>query len=136
MTPEKLVELAAAVSRGAGVSSLGEIYPREMEPVRTLKLAQNTLVGLDQITLEEIKNRVRERYPKAAALPPRPALDDVLKEAGLDFEWNPAALGGQGAYINKLREHGKALLEAMIVRHRRPPHRGFGLLDQASIKAQ
>jgi hypothetical protein len=43
MTLEKVFELAAAVSRGAGVSSLGEIYPREMEPVRTLKLAQGAV---------------------------------------------------------------------------------------------
>ena len=102
--PEKVVELAAAVSRGAAVSSLGEIYPRDMEPLRTLKLAQGAGTGNDDLTVEEFNARVGERYPKAARLPDRPYLDDLLKDAGLDFEWNPAARSGKGAYINKLRE--------------------------------
>jgi protein kinase-like protein len=104
MTPEKVVELAATVSRGAAVSSLGEVYPREMEPVRTLKLAQGAVIGADELSVEEFSARVRERYPKAARLPERPYLDDLLKQAGLDFEWNPGARDGKGAYINKLRE--------------------------------
>ncbi len=104
MTLEKVVELASAVSRAAAVSSLGEIYPREMEPVRTLKLAQGAVIGADELTVEEFNARVRERYPIAARLPERPYLDDLLKDAGLDFEWNPGARNGKGAYINKLRE--------------------------------
>jgi len=75
-----------------------------MEPVRTLKLAQGAVIGADELTVEEFNARVRERYPKAARLPERPYLDDLLKDAGLDFEWNPGARDGTGAYINKLRE--------------------------------
>jgi hypothetical protein len=104
MASGKIVELAAAASRGAAVSSLGEIYPRDMDPVRTLKLAQGAVIGADDLTSEEFNARIRERYPKAVRLPERPYLDELLKDAGLDFEWNPAAREGKGAYVNKLRE--------------------------------
>lgn len=99
----RLVALAAAASANAAVSSRLEIYPRGLDPLRTLKLAQGALFGARELTVEEIGDRVYGRYPEAAPLPPRPKLDELLKEAGLEYEWSPSARGGEGAYQSRAK---------------------------------
>ena len=68
-----------------------------------MKLSQGALLGASQLTVEEVRQRVAGRYPEAAPLPDRPELDDLLKTAGFDFEWEPAA-GRGGAYRSRLRD--------------------------------
>ena len=75
-----------------------------MDSLRTLKLAQGAIMGADRLSDDELIKRVAGRYPDGQKLPARPALDDLLREAGLDFEWNPVEAGGRGAYLNKLRQ--------------------------------
>ncbi|MGH7859951.1 MAG: BREX system serine/threonine kinase PglW, partial [Candidatus Binatia bacterium] len=99
----RLVALAAAVSTKAAVSSRLEIYPRGLDPLRSLKLAQGALFGARELTVEEIRDRVSGRYPEAAPLPPRPNLDELLKDAGLEYEWSPSARGGEGAYQSRAK---------------------------------
>lgn len=100
----RLVRLAAAASCQAAVSSRQELYPRDMPALRALKLSQGALLGLPMLSVNDIHQRVGSRYPRAAALPPRPALDGLLREAGFSFEWDPAGKGGAGCYVSPLRD--------------------------------
>jgi serine/threonine protein kinase len=87
---DRMVRLAATVARVA-VSPRLEVYPKRLDSLRALKLAQSALAGQTKLTPEELRTRVRERYPDAAELPGRPQLDDMLKEVGLALDWNEAA---------------------------------------------
>jgi hypothetical protein len=94
LLPEaRLLRLAVSASRGAALSSRQELYPRGMEAARALKLSQGALYGVRCLTVSQIQERVRGRYPQAELLPERPALDTLLREAGVDFRWDPQAAG-------------------------------------------
>ncbi len=86
--PERLVTLAAAASRHAAPSARLELHPRGMDPERTLRAGRGALLGADALTVEELQRRVAARFPEAAPLPDRPALDRLLAGAGLDLTWN------------------------------------------------
>jgi serine/threonine protein kinase len=101
----RLVRLAAATSQTAAVSSRQELYPRGMAPGRALKLAQLGILGVPMLTIPQLQERVTSRYPEAAPLPGRKALDDLLKEAGFDLTWEPTAANGQGAYVSPAQRH-------------------------------
>jgi serine/threonine protein kinase len=101
----RLVRLAAAASCQAALSSRQELYPVEMPALRALKLSQGAL-GVPELAVDEIHQRVGSRYPRAAPLPPRPALDGLLREAGLDLEWNPDGRRGAGCFVNPQRGPG------------------------------
>ena len=100
----RLLELAAAVSENTALSGRLELYPRGMEANRALRLALGALAGAHTLTPEEIRRRVAGRYPDAARLPERPALDALLRDAGSELRWEPDAAGGQGAYRSPLRQ--------------------------------
>ena len=102
--PTRLVALAAAVSRNAALSGRLELYPRGMAADRTLRLALGALAGARTLTPEEIRRRVAGRYPDAAPLPERPNLDTLLRDAGSELRWEPAAADRQGAYRSPLRQ--------------------------------
>ncbi|AGA26319.1 BREX system serine/threonine kinase PglW [Singulisphaera acidiphila] len=92
---ERLLKLAAAMSRNAAVSSRQELYPRDMAAERALRLGIGALSGLglgegdDGFTIEQIRDRLKSRYPEADPLPGRPELDDLLRRVGLDVRWHP-----------------------------------------------
>lgn len=98
MAPSRLLRLAASASRTAALSSRQEIYPRGMAPLQALRQSLGALVGAPQLRVRDIQDRVRGRYPEAAALPGRPELDRLLEEAGAPLSWDPSATGGAGAY--------------------------------------
>ncbi len=101
----RLPTLAAAASRRAALSSRLELYPRGMDAERALKLALGALAGARLLTPDAIRDRVAGRYPDAAPLPGRPALDTLLENAGSGLRWSPDAHRGQGAYAApRLRE--------------------------------
>jgi serine/threonine protein kinase len=89
----RLVRLSAAVAQVA-VSPRLELYPKGLDALRALKLAQSAVAGVARVTTDDLRARVRERYPESAELPERPALDDMVREAGLAFTWNES----EGAY--------------------------------------
>lgn len=97
----RLRQLAVAASTRADLSSRGEIYPVGLDAHRAVQLSRNALCG-EELSPEEISRRLKARFPKCADLPPRPALDALLSEVGLD--WNPTAAGGVGAYRTKQSE--------------------------------
>ena len=98
LSDSRLLRLAAAASHHAAVSSRQELYPREMEAIRALKLSQGGLYGMRSLTVEQIRDRVSSRYPEASPLPNRPILDNLLNMAGLDFQWN----GDTGSYVSPI----------------------------------
>jgi serine/threonine protein kinase len=101
--PARLVQLAAAASRNAAVSPRLELYPRGMAAIRALKLAHGALLGARELDDQQIRERVAARFPEAAALPGRPALDALLREAGSELEWRSTAGSGTGAYCPPTR---------------------------------
>jgi hypothetical protein len=98
LSSSRLVQLAAVASRGAAVSSRREFYPRGMSAERALQLAQSALLGVRELTVDELRNRVSGRYPEAAPLPDRPELDTLLARLDLGLQWHAEAFGGRGAY--------------------------------------
>jgi serine/threonine protein kinase len=92
---ERLLKLAAALSRTAAVSSRQELYPRGMAAERALRLGIGALSGLGLsdgdagFSIEQIRDRLKSRYPEAEPLPNRPELDELLRKAGLDVRWQP-----------------------------------------------
>lgn len=68
-----------------------------MDAARALKLSPGALYGVASLTVQQIRDRVSSRYSEAASLPDRPALDDLLRETGFDFHWDPTA-AGSGCY--------------------------------------
>jgi serine/threonine protein kinase len=97
----RLVRLAAAASQTAAVSSRQELYPRGMDAARALKLSQGALLGVQKLSIRQIRDRVLSRYPEADPLPDRPRLDSLLQDIGFVLEWDPAQLQGEGCYINR-----------------------------------
>ena len=86
----RLLRLAATLA-GAALSPRLELYPKNLPPRDALELSQSALAGADAIAIQDLRDRVRERYPEAAPLPDRPALDDLLREAAYDWTWDDAA---------------------------------------------
>jgi serine/threonine protein kinase len=92
---ERLLRLAAAMSKTAAVSSRQELYPRGMAAERVLRLGLGALTGLGLgegdggFTVEQIRSRLESRYPEAERLPDRPELDELLQRVGFDVRWNP-----------------------------------------------
>ncbi len=103
LTDARLVRLSAAASKHAAVSSRQELYPRGMDAARAIKLSQGALYGVPFLTVLQIQDRISGRYPEAAALPDRPALDELLRSAGFDFNWD-ATGKGVGCYVSRLRD--------------------------------
>ncbi|CAB4736136.1 unannotated protein [freshwater metagenome] len=90
LSDTRLVRLAAASSPRAAVSSRLELYPRGMPADRALTLARAALLGVGTLSEEQVRDRVRARFPEAAPLPPRPELDAPLKNlVGLEWFTDP-----------------------------------------------
>lgn len=96
----RLHALAALASSNAALSSRLELYPRGMDPLRTLKLSSGVLVSGGPLSDDEVRQRVDARYPQAQPLPTGPELGALLREAGLPLVWNAAHDGGRGAFIS------------------------------------
>jgi serine/threonine protein kinase len=87
LAPERLVELAAQASKGAARSARLELYPKGLEATRALELTAALLSG--DLTPDDIRQRVRARYPLAEPLPERPALDALVEP--LKLSWSELA---------------------------------------------
>ena len=87
LSESRLRRLAAAVG-GVSLSPRQELYSTGMPATRALKLAQAALAGLDRLTVEELRRRVRDRYPDAQPLTGRPELDTLVQECGLALSWD------------------------------------------------
>jgi serine/threonine protein kinase len=83
----RLLRLAASLS-GAALSPRMELYPRNMSARNALELSHSALAGIDTVSVPELRERVRDRYPDAAAIPDHPELEALLREAGYDWAWD------------------------------------------------
>ena len=81
---DQRLTLAARAGKNAAASARLELYPRNMNAARALALSLAALSGAG-LTPEVVKKRVAARYPEAAPLPERPALDTLLAPHGLVF---------------------------------------------------
>lgn len=90
---DRVLALAAEASERAALSARLELYPRELAPERALEHSAAMLRG--EHTAEAVQELVKQRYPEAKSLPPRPELDRLLEGHGL--VWNEA----RGRYVRK-----------------------------------
>jgi serine/threonine protein kinase len=110
----RLPTLAAAATGAAAASPRGELYPHGMTPLRALRQAGATLVVAGGTLSEQtLRRRVAARFPDAAALPARPALDRLVAEAGLELIWSgdgyaPAAASTRRSSTHSSTWHGDA----------------------------
>ena len=92
---ERLLNLAAAMSQKAAVSSRQEVYPCGMAAERALRLGIGALSGLGVgetekgFSVEQIRERVKSRYPEAEPIPDHPKLQELLDKIGFEVRWNP-----------------------------------------------
>ncbi|WP_434582334.1 BREX system serine/threonine kinase PglW [Carbonactinospora thermoautotrophica] len=100
----RLVALAAAASANAAVTPRFELYPKDLDPVRAVRLAQaGSYTGEPGIGPEKLRERVLARFPALTTLPGHPELRDVLREAGYEVQIkdgkyvSPAATGTRSA---------------------------------------
>jgi serine/threonine protein kinase len=83
----RLLRLAASCSQRVGVSSALELYPVDLDPVRALRLTRQSLAAAEELTVDDVRSRVRARFPQSQ-LPSRPELDRVLAEADVIVTWS------------------------------------------------
>lgn len=89
LTDLRLLQLAAAGSNDrAAVNAQGQLYPVGMTARRALRLSMGTLIG-QQLSEEQLRDRVHSRYPRAEKLPRRPGLNDLLATAEVPLTWHP-----------------------------------------------
>jgi serine/threonine protein kinase len=116
LSDARLLRLAVAASKSAALSSRQEIYPRGLDARRALQLAQGSLFFGEALGEEELRRRVRLRYPQAQALPFRPQLDRWIEDLRLELEWDPLAHDGRGGYTSRLRS-GSSLTTWLVRDH-------------------
>jgi hypothetical protein len=95
---QQLVRLAAAASRTAAATARLEIYPRDLDLVRALRIAQAGLTppaAPDRrhdppvLAVAAVHERVLARFPQLTTeLPDHPQLDDLLDKAGFAVTWD------------------------------------------------
>ena len=88
LSSARLLRLAAAASQQAALSSRAEFYPVGMKASRALELAQGALLGSKALTVKEVQERVKGRYPMAEPLPGRPQLDELVRTLDMGFSWD------------------------------------------------
>ena len=81
--PTRLAQLGAAVSSRAALSAGGDLHSRDLRQSAALALTFKDFAGGQPLTPQEIRDRVRVRFPALAPLPQRPALDALVHDAGL-----------------------------------------------------
>lgn len=87
LTDVRLVRLAARLSVTVAASSRGELYDRAMPAVDAVRLTLAAVPPSERLTMDDVRSRVAAKLPGLAALPGRPQLDVVLREAGTRLEW-------------------------------------------------
>jgi len=104
LAAERRLRLAVAASRSAALSARGELYPRGLAALAALRFSLGALAGANVLREDDIRNRVRGRFPEAAALPARPELDVLLQEAGAERVWREPPRGEAGYYDRTISE--------------------------------
>lgn len=89
LSDDRLLQIAAAASKNAAVGSRGEIYPRNLDASEAIRLTLlGTSLGRQGLTPDLLAAKVAGRFPEAQAIPPRPALDQLLTKVDAGLVWN------------------------------------------------
>ena len=92
LADDRLIALAAAASTNAARGARGEVYARGLDAGQALRLTlAGTAVSRMHLTPEALQQKVTARFPLAAALPPRPALDALVKDVDETLTWDGTA---------------------------------------------
>ena len=127
LTDGRLIRLAAAASQATGASSALELYPASLSPARALRLARAGLAAADDLTVDDVRDRVRSRFP-LVTVPDRPALDEALRQADVAVTWHEPEGDEPGAFRRRSTAVGDltamtSLVERQptdVVRRQRP----------------
>lgn len=87
----RLVRLASALSQTAALSGADELHARDLAQVTALAIALAGVGGAAPVGAQELRARVRARFPAVASLPERPRLDELVDAAGLGLVYDDAA---------------------------------------------
>lgn len=79
----RLLRLSAALSQTAALSGADELHSRDLAPATALALALKGVGGAQPLSVQEVRDRVRARFPALPALPDRPRLDALVEDAAL-----------------------------------------------------
>jgi hypothetical protein len=79
----RMLRLATALAHDACLSGSGDLYRRDLGGAEALSLALSGAGGIQAIGAQEIRDRVRAKFPALPPLPERPRLDQIVDEAGL-----------------------------------------------------
>ncbi|NHA66848.1 BREX system serine/threonine kinase PglW [Phycicoccus flavus] len=79
----RLARLAAATSRTAAASGAGELHHRDFSRRAALAVTFSGFGGGQQLSPEELRQRVRIRFPSVPVLPEGEALSRLVTDAGL-----------------------------------------------------
>lgn len=93
LSDTRLVRLAAAAAGDVAANAQLQLYPAGLAAERALRMAAGSLALTrhQTLTIEQLRARVAARFPRAAALPGRPALDRLLTACGVALEWDHQA---------------------------------------------
>lgn len=118
LSDERLLRISAAASQTAAVGSRGEVYPRDMDAEEAVRL---TLAGVSvnrlMLTPEQVRDRVLGRFPEAAPIPSRPALDRLVTSVDPLLAWNGTSYGSDPSTTGSLlpTQHGMTILGSRII---------------------
>ncbi|TDV52018.1 BREX system serine/threonine kinase PglW [Actinophytocola oryzae] len=84
----RLVQLAASASGTVLSNARMELYPRDLDPARALRLAQaGAGLPVEGLPDSDLRQRVTSRFPGLAPLPTGRALWDLCGRAGFELHW-------------------------------------------------
>jgi serine/threonine protein kinase len=83
--PERLIRLAAALAEKAALSGRRDLHRLDLPAAIALGIALSGAASIQRLTPQEIRDRVRARFPALPPLPDRPRLDELIRDAGLDL---------------------------------------------------
>lgn len=95
LSDSRLVRLAAAAADEAVANPASDLVSRRATATDALRWSRPALIGAGRLTMPIVVERVAVRFPHVV-LPPRPALDVALADAGLPFRWDDTV----GAYVS------------------------------------
>lgn len=118
--PDRLLQLVAAAGTQAALSGRGELYRRGLAPEVSVPAV---LAGspLSVLSVEGLQRKVLARFPLAAGLPARPALDALVKP----LEWN----GSDRAYTRQGTVNNSSLLPTHRTHTRVPASAAYDDVD-------
>ena len=95
----RLLRLATAMAQDACLAGSGDLYRRDLPPTGALALALSGVGGVQSVTAQEIRDRIRAKFPALPPLPDHPRLDQLVDEAGLSLVYDNA----ERAYRSRTR---------------------------------